>query len=128
MHNNGQEVQTINDIDHQIRQIARFTGTESSRHDMPPPSREPFGEKAHDLMHQTIDQVCSDWVHQLQEVRKNSERLEQLVLEQATKVKSSITQLYALGKAAAAEAQRGEEVNQKLMRELETLAEEQPGD
>jgi arginine decarboxylase-like protein len=119
MNANGKTTAAI-DMDVEIRRLA-------ADHRLPPlelpASAIPFEQKTHDLMHQNIDQVCADWIRQLQEMRKNSERLENMVLEQATRSKHNITQLYELGKTAAAEAQRGEEVNQKLMREIETLHE-----
>jgi hypothetical protein len=115
--NNGHAL-ALADVDREIRKLA---GMAPQIIELGVPSVNPFEQKAHDLMHETIDKVCADWVHQLKLVRENSQRLEQLVLEQATKVKSNITQLYSLGKAAAAEARRGEEVNQRLMREIESL-------
>jgi hypothetical protein len=119
MQTNGQ-LQPFHDVEQQIRQIT--AAAESPRVlELGTPSSEPFEQRAHDLMHESIDQLCADWVHQLELVRQNSERIEQLVLEQAAKVKSDLTQLYLLGKAAAAEAQRGDQVNQKLARELGAL-------
>ena len=90
-----------------------------------PPLATPFDQKAHDLMIKGIDQVATDWVGELQHVRENSNKVEQLVLERAAKVKSDITQLYVLGNVALAEAKRGEGVNAKLAVELEKMAEDQ---
>ena len=58
-----------------------------------------------------IDQVATEWVGELEHVRNNSKKVEQLVLERAAKVKADITALYLLGSAALAEAKRGDEVN-----------------
>jgi predicted N-acetyltransferase YhbS len=118
---NGYNSQPFHDVEQQIRQITRAAAEAPQ---FGPPSTEPFEQKAHDLMLKSIDQVCADWVHQLELVRQNSERIEQLVLEQAAKVKSDITQLHVLGKMAVAEAQRGDEVNQRLVSELEALQNE----
>jgi hypothetical protein len=84
----------------------------------------PFSQRDHDLLLQSIDHVAEDWVAQLNEVRHNSEAVEQLVLQRAAKVKADITQLYLLGHAAMAEAKRGADVNAKLVTELEKLAEQ----
>jgi hypothetical protein len=89
------------------------------------PSPIPFGQQQHDLLLQSVDQVASDWVSELEHVRRNSEQVEQLVLERAAKVKSDLTMLFLLGQAALAEAKRGDEVNAKLADELAKLAEAQ---
>ncbi|BBZ93130.1 hypothetical protein BRDID11004_59710 [Bradyrhizobium diazoefficiens] len=88
------------------------------------PSAKPFDQKAHDLMIKGIDQVATDWVGELEHVRENSKRVEQLVLERAAKVKADITALYLLGSAALAEAKRGDDVNARLASELDKLAED----
>jgi hypothetical protein len=90
----------------------------------PPPSIDPFDQQAHDMLLRSIDQVASDWVAELDHVRKNSEAVEQLVMQRAAKVKADITALYLLGHAALAEAKRGDDVNAKLTGELEKLAEQ----
>ncbi|RXG91552.1 hypothetical protein EAS62_24030 [Bradyrhizobium zhanjiangense] len=84
----------------------------------------PFDQKAHDLLIRGIDQVATDWVHELEHTRENSKRVEQMVLERATKVKADITALYLLGSAALAEARRGDDINERLAAELDKLAEE----
>ncbi|MBR0753466.1 hypothetical protein JQ604_14860 [Bradyrhizobium jicamae] len=84
----------------------------------------PFDQKAHDLLIRGIDQVATDWVHELKHTRENSKRVEQMVLERATKVKADITALYLLGSAALAEARRGDDINERLAAELDKLAEE----
>jgi hypothetical protein len=88
------------------------------------PSMLPFDQRAHDLLIESIDQVATDWVGELEHVRDNSKKVEQLVMERAAKVKADITALYLLGSAALAEAKRGDEVNTRLGNELEKLAEE----
>ena len=60
-----------------------------------------------------IDQVATEWVGELEHVRDNSKKVEQLVLERAAKVKADITALYLLGSAALAEAKRGDDVNER---------------
>ncbi|MBO4222001.1 hypothetical protein [Bradyrhizobium neotropicale] len=89
-----------------------------------PKAPPPFGQREHDLLLGSIDHVAHDWVDQLQQVRRNSESVEQLVLARAAKVKADITQLYLLGSAAMAEATRGEQVNLKLAEELQKMTEE----
>ena len=71
-----------------------------------------------------IDQVATEWVSELEHTRENSKKVEQLVLERAAKVKADITALYLLGSAALAEAQRGDDVNERLASELDKLSEE----
>jgi hypothetical protein len=88
------------------------------------PSMLPFDQRTHDLLIESIDQVATDWVGELEHVRDNSKKVEQLVMERAAKVKADITALYLLGSAALAEAKRGDEVNTRLGNELEKLAEE----
>jgi hypothetical protein len=89
-----------------------------------PPSMKPFDQKAHDLLIKSIDQVATDWVAELEHVRDNSKKVEQLVIERAAKVKADITALYLLGSAALAEAKRGDDVNERLAGELDKLSEE----
>ena len=84
----------------------------------------PFDQQAHDLMIKGIDQVATEWVGELEHVRENSKKVEQLVLERAAKVKADITALYLLGSAALAEAKRGDDVNHRLANELDKLAED----
>ena len=87
-------------------------------------SGKPFDQQAHDLMIKGIDQVATEWVGELEHVRENSKKVEQLVLERAAKVKADITALYLLGSAALAEAKRGDDVNERLSHELDKLSEE----
>ncbi len=90
----------------------------------PKPTTTPFSQQDHDLLLASIDHVAEEWIAQLQQVRRNSEEVERLVLQRAAKVKADITQLYLLGSTAMQEARRGEQVNEKLATELEKLAEE----
>jgi hypothetical protein len=89
-----------------------------------PRSATPFDQKAHDLMIKGIDRVATEWVGELEHVRDNSKKVEQLVLERAAKVKADITALYLLGSAALAEAKRGDDVNERLANELDKLSED----
>jgi hypothetical protein len=63
-------------------------------------------------------------VTELTHERRNSEEIEKLVLQRASKVKVDITTLYLLGNAALAEAKRGQEVNSKLAGKLDKLIEQ----
>jgi hypothetical protein len=90
------------------------------------PSPTPFGQQQHDLLLRSVDQVASDWVSELDHVRHNSEQVEQLVLERAAKVKTDLTMLFLLGQAVLSEAKRGDEVNAKLVGELDKLKEHAP--
>jgi hypothetical protein len=84
----------------------------------------PFAQRGHDLLLESVDKIADDWVHQLKTVRRNSEQLEELVLQRVARVKSNVTQLFLLGNAVTNEAKRGEEVNGKLTEEINKLAEE----
>jgi hypothetical protein len=84
----------------------------------------PFGQRQHELLLSSISHITHDWVNQLQQVRRNSEAVEQLVLERTAKLRNDITSLFALGKAVVQEAQRGDQVNAKLAQELEKMGEE----
>jgi hypothetical protein len=116
------------DLDETVRDIQRLAAErrpESTRlHERLPPSAKPFDQAAHDLMIKGVDQVATDWCSELERVRDNSKRVEQLVLERAAKVKADITALYLLGSAALGEAKRGDDVNVRLVSELDKLAEE----
>jgi hypothetical protein len=85
---------------------------------------EPFGKQEHDLLLKSIEHIANDWLAQLEHVRRNSYAVEALVLERAAKLRSDITGLFALGNAVMQEAQRGEQVNAGLTRELEKMSEE----
>lgn len=138
MENNGHASTPFSNVEHEIRAL---TGSEALLPPAPtigppmpqpriaPPETMPMHEREmHDLMHKTVDQVCAEWVRQLEQVRRNSEHIEQLVLEEAAKVKADISQLYVMGQIAAEEARRGDEVNQKLMQELTALQEKHHDD
>jgi hypothetical protein len=110
-------------------ELARLAKEASSTQVREPlqPSEQPFDQKAHDLLIRSIDQVATDWVSELEHVRGNSKKIEQLVMERAAKVKADITALYLLGSAALAEAKRGDDVNHRLADELDKLSEARAG-
>jgi hypothetical protein len=83
----------------------------------------PFSQREHELLLKSVDHVANDWVTQLQQVRHNSEALEQMVLQRASKLKADLTQLFLLGGAVVCEAKRGSDVNAKLTDEIEKLTE-----
>lgn len=115
------------DLDETVRDIQRLAaqqGESMKLHERMPPSAKPFDQQAHDLMIKGVDQVATDWVEELARVRDNSQKVEQLVLERAAKVKNDITALYLLGNAVLAEAKRGDGVNERLASELDKLGEE----
>ena len=116
-HTNGQAVNLKTEVP--ANELATIATTAL---ELPEPSIIPFDQKAHDLLQKSIDQVASDWVSELEHVRKNSKIVEQLVMERAAKVKADITQLYLLGSAAVAEAKRGDDVNARLADELDRMA------
>jgi hypothetical protein len=109
------------DLDQVIAEIKNLAAASPRVQKIEAPSQAPFGQQAHDLLLRSIDQVASDWVHQLARVRENSERVEEIVLQRVSAVKAQITALYVLGGAAMAEAQRGDDVNHKLASELDKL-------
>jgi hypothetical protein len=121
---NGSAAVDLDDVTRD--ELARLAKEASSTQVWEPlqPSEQPFDQKAHDLLIRSIDQVATDWVGELEHVRDNSKKVEQLVMERAAKVKADITALYLLGSAALAEAKRGDEVNQRLGNELDRLAED----
>jgi hypothetical protein len=84
----------------------------------------PFAQHSHDVLLESVDEVAADWVNQLKNVRRNSENLEQLVLQRVSKLKSDMTALFVLGSAVVSEAKRGGEINDKLTHEINKLAEE----
>jgi hypothetical protein len=120
------------DLDEAAEQVRRLAassvarGPSSELHVLEPVASpgKPFDQHAHDLMIKGIDQVATEWVSELEHTRENSKKVEQLVLERAAKVKADITALYLLGSAALAEAQRGDDVNERLASELDKLSEE----
>lgn len=80
-----------------------------------------FEQKTHTLMMESVDKITTQWVDELIAVRDNSKIIEQMVIEQATKVKSELTKLHLLGAQAMREAQRGHEVLQQLGTELDAM-------
>jgi hypothetical protein len=81
----------------------------------------PFEQKAHTLLLESVDRIALQWVDQLRLVRKNTEAIEQQLMECTAKAKSDLTRMHLLGAQVAKEAQRGQEVCSHLARELEQL-------
>jgi hypothetical protein len=81
----------------------------------------PFEQESHTLMLKSVDKITEQWIDELVALRKNSQIIEQMVIEQATKVKEELTKLHLLGVQAMREAQRGHEVLQHLGEEIETM-------
>jgi hypothetical protein len=130
METNGHASTPFTQVENELRNIQALAGAADEHHTELPQSVgivpvEPaqHQDEMHDLMHNTVDKICEEWIVELQQVRANSERVEQLVLEQAAKVKGEISQLFVLKEIAAEHARHGDEVNQKLLRELATLQE-----
>jgi hypothetical protein len=82
-------------------------------------SGKPFGQAEHDTIQKTLDVIATDWIKQLQLVRKHCEQLEQHVIARTARIKQDITQLFLLGSGAQQEARRGVDVTDRLRRELE---------
>jgi hypothetical protein len=85
---------------------------------------EPFEQKSHDLMLASVDKITQAWVDEMVALRENSKHIEQMVLEQAAKVKAEMTRLHLLGVQAMRETQRGHEVLQHLGDELDSMISE----
>jgi hypothetical protein len=125
-HDEEEALDDIRRIQHDIAEVVR----QRQPLQIPPPlggrtpNEPPFAQVGHDLLLESVDAIAASWVDQLKTVRQNSERLEQLVLERIGKVKNDITQLYVLGSAVVSEAKRGNEINNKLVSEIDKLAEE----
>ena len=108
-----------NEMDMAIRDIKRLAANTARQRNVE--RAPPFAQNDHDALLDVLDAVASDWVGQLQEVRRNAERIEHLVIERVGKIKADVTQLFVLGAAVRSEAQRGEDVNAKLVAELAKL-------
>jgi len=80
-----------------------------------------FEQKSHTLMLESVDKITQAWVDELIALRDNSKVIEEMVKEQADKVKSEMTRLHLLGVQAMREAQRGHEVLQNLGNELDAM-------
>jgi hypothetical protein len=122
---NGFHVNNLDDIAAEIKQLVAAEQPSPRVQEIEPSSEKPFEQQAHALLQKSVDQVASDWIHQLRYVRANSERLEKLVLQRVTTVKAHITALYVLGNAAMAETRRSDAVNEQLAHELDKLIEQQ---
>ena len=108
-----------NEMDMAIRDVKRLAANTARQRNVERAA--PFAQNDHDALHDVLDAVASDWVGQLQEVRRNAERIEHLVIERVGKIKADVTQLFVLGAAVRSEARRGEDVNAKLLAELAKL-------
>lgn len=82
-----------------------------------------FEQKSHTLMLESVDKITQSWVDEMIALRDNSKVIEQMVVEQASKVKGELTKLHLLGVQAMREAQRGHEVLQHLGEEISMMAE-----
>ena len=114
----------LDEIAAEIKQLVAAEQPSQRVQEIEPSSERPFEQHAHSLLQKSVDQVASDWVHQLQAARESTVHLEQLVLQRATAVKAHITALYMLGNAVMAETRRVRDVNTQLTRELEKLIEQ----
>jgi len=114
----------LDEIAAEIKQLVAAEQPSPRVQEIEPSSERPFEQQAHSLLQKSVDQVASDWVHQLKLVRENSLSLEQLILQRVTAAKAHITALYVLGNAAMAEARRTSAVNDQLAHELDKLIEQ----
>ena len=112
------EDEVINDIRELAQKIQQPTVLERVRD--PDAS---FEQKTHTLMLESVDKITQAWVEELLALRRNSEGIEQMVVEQAAKVKSEMTKLHLLGVQAMREAQRGHDVLQHLGEQINTMME-----
>jgi len=118
------EPRNLDDFAAEIQQLVAAEQPSPRVQDIEPLSETPFEQQAHTLLQKSVDQVASDWIHQLKLARENSLGLEQLVLQRVTAAKAHITALYMLGNAAMAETRRANAVNEQLARELDKLIEQ----
>jgi hypothetical protein len=81
----------------------------------------PFEQKSHTLMIESVDRITQEWVAELATVRENTKLIEQMVIEQAAKVKTELTKMHLLGVQAMREAQRGNEVMHQLGDQLDAM-------
>jgi hypothetical protein len=112
--------ETISDTIEDIRALASKIPTTVVER-VPNNGTVPFDQKTHDLMIESVDRITTQWIDELVALRKNSEVIEQMVIEQATKVKGELTKLHLLGAQAMREAQRGHDVLQRLGDELDAM-------
>ena len=87
----------------------------------------PFDQKGHTLMMESVDRITQHWVSELNHVRENTMAVEQMVISQAAKAKDELTKLHLLGMQAMKEAQRGQEVVQRLGDELDSMLSQHTG-
>ena len=114
----------LDEIAAEIKQLVAAEQPSQRVQEIEPLSERPFEQHAHSLLQKSVDQIASDWIHQLKLARENSLSLEQLVLQRVTATKAHITALYMLGNAVMAETRRVRDVNAQLTRELEKLIEQ----
>jgi hypothetical protein len=114
----------LDDIAAEIKQLVAAEQPSPRVQEIEPISETPFEQQSHSLLQKSVDQIASDWIHQLKLARENSLSLEQLVLQRVTATKAHITALYMLGNAAMAEARRASAVNEQLARELDKLVDQ----
>ena len=104
-----------------IRELARGIEKSVTVVEKVPDMGEPFEQKAHSLMTESVDRIVQQWVGELNGVRENTKTVEAMVITQATKVKEELTKLHLLGVRAMREAQRGREVAQHLADEIDAM-------
>ena len=84
-----------------------------------------FEQATHTLMLESVDKITQQWVDELDRVRENTRVVEQMVIQQAAKVKDELTRLHLLGVQAMREAERGSDLSRRLVEELESLMADQ---
>lgn len=88
---------------------------------VPDDGKPPFDQRAHDLMIASVDRIAQQWIAELVRVRDNTKALEQMVIEQVTAVKTSLTRLHLLGAQTMCEASRARDVVGQLAQELDAM-------
>jgi hypothetical protein len=82
---------------------------------------QPFDQKTHTLMLESVDRITQNWIGELNNVRDNIKVVEDMVIAQAAKAKEEFTKLHLLGTVAMREAQRGQEVVMRLGDEIDAM-------
>jgi hypothetical protein len=80
-----------------------------------------FEQRTHTLMLESIDKIAQQWIAELNHWRTATQTLEQMVVDQVTRVKDEITKLHLLGAQTMTEARRGQEISQRLTSELDAM-------
>jgi Mg2+ and Co2+ transporter CorA len=118
---NGHDIHTETTVE-DIKEIAgRIREQSISVVERVSDSGEPFQQQTHTLMTESVDRITQQWVAELNRVRDNTKVIEQMVIAQAAKTKDELTRLHLLGVQAMKEAQRGNDVAQRLTDELEAM-------